>query len=62
MPKVALYLMLTLVFAAFTSTASAYVIRRKADVRPQTRQPEPAQRKSAIRDWTGPHLPATIWR
>ena len=62
MPKFALYLMLTLVFAAIASTANAYVIRRKADERPQTRQPEPTQRKSAIRDWTGPHRPATIWR
>ena len=62
MPKLAAYIVMALMLAAFTSTASAYVIRRKIDVRPQTRQPEVPQRTQSIRDWTGPAIPATIWR
>jgi hypothetical protein len=62
MPKLAAYIVMALVFAAFTSTASAYVIRRKIDVPAQTRQPKVPQRTQAIHDWTGPAIPATIWR
>jgi hypothetical protein len=62
MPKQAVYLLIALALAAFTSTASAYVVRRKIDVRSQPRQPAASQPKAIIPDWTGPAIPATIWR
>ena len=62
MSKLAVHLLIALALAAFTSTASAYVIRKKSDVRPQTREPQTPQRTKIIRDWTGPAVPATIWR